>query len=1228
MKKDICCRGLSLLLALVMVLSLPAAAVEGITAEAQQETAGYEQEAESTAAPEEAVQEETAAPEETVTQAQPAQAQEEPAQEQTEQPAGEQEEAKPESVPGLTESAAAQNAVESQQAPEAAVYVDAEGRYLAPEELTAYRTLTMDAVLKEGEQEPAPKAEDLQEEYTGVVAFYDYNEPDEQTRFAHPFFFYYQDGRLQKEQTEMIAALGWLDLRCAPVEQADGEDETVSRLVYTGREVYVQPEAEEHREYLFAFNREDMDNGLFSGTFEDKTYENGLAVQQQEEEPARAETENHTVAASAAETGVQVEWGFFTDAKAYRVFRSTDGGEAEVLADVVNNENLTYLDESAQSGERYVYSVRGYKGNKDLMSADTDYTQTGTWTQQVSAAPIVYLAAPAVSLSSDAKKITVAWSMAQGAESYLVWRSEEGGEWVTLSETPGLVYADTQAQSGKHYFYRVQAKAGESLSAETDPRSDSGNAICLHAVPALTAVVEKSGVSLKWTQDKSATGYRLMRRAAGEKSWTVMKDITSPATVTYVDNGAVNGTQYTYGVRAYYGDVKNMAQSDEASTVLWGAVAEKNVTYLSFESVYSVSGGLMLKWKAVKGVSGYQINYRTSPNGKWLALTDVGNTTSYTLKNVKNGTGYYLALRTYTKDKSGKKVCSGWTIYKTPEVYHAPLKVEVSVLAKGVKISWNVDARATGYRVYRNANGKNVAIANQVVSKGSTAYYLDQSTLANNTVYFYTVRPYYGKQSLAAATTAVQDQWGAYVWVKYQYMSAPVLSAVSNYYTGSKLDWKAVKGAAGYYIYRKDGEKGAWKRIGVVSKGSVVSYIDTSAAKLKSGTPLSYTVRAYGSSKQLGGYDYEGLKLYYLAKPATVKVAQPSASGTAVSWSAVPGATSYYIYRRKGSSGAWTLLGAVAGQKYVDKNVTNRNTVYVYTIRASAKYAKKNYLSAFERAGYSFGIVWNGKERNSWVKKNGNIYYVDKSGYCLTGWHYLSRNGKQYKYFFEPLTGVLVTNLYSKMGVKARELIPMVEVQLSSDDDYPGHATILLFDKTTNSFCIPAVTFRCVGNISLTRVYGSSAYMSAGAGIGDWAELVDDSGIYERYATRIKGTPSYFHSVLYNSPRTKGIWTRSYNNLVRNVNDSSGCIRLQCVFAYLIQDIMKNGYGKDHRVTVEIYHNKKDTGPFGIPQVDTIDTSYDPTDPAYTGKFFYATQLKEGDSYIRVTAGSPTWSYY
>jgi hypothetical protein len=97
---------------------------------------------------------------------------------------------------------------------------------------------------------------------------------------------------------------------------------------------------------------------------------------------------------------------------------------------------------------------------------------------------------------------------------------------------------------------------------------------------------------------------------------------------------------------------------------------------------------------------------------------------------------------------------------------------------------------------------------------------------------------------------------------------------------------------------------------------------------------------------------------------------------------------------------------------------------------------------------------------------------------------------------------------------------------------------------------------------------------------------------------------------------------------VRNVNDSSGCIRLQCVFAYLIQDIMKNGYGKDHRVTVEIYHNKKDTGPFGIPQVDTIDTSYDPTDPAYTGKFFYATQLKEGDSYIRVTAGSPTWSYY
>jgi hypothetical protein len=65
-------------------------------------------------------------------------------------------------------------------------------------------------------------------------------------------------------------------------------------------------------------------------------------------------------------------------------------------------------------------------------------------------------------------------------------------------------------------------------------------------------------------------------------------------------------------------------------------------------------------------------------------------------------------------------------------------------------------------------------------------------------------------------------------------------------------------------------------------------------------------------------------------------------------------------------------------------------------------------------------------------------------------------------------------------------------------------------------------------------------------------------------------------------------------------------------------------------VAVNIYHNKKDVGPFGIPKVKKIPGSqtYDPTDPAITGKFFYDTQLREGDHWISATAGAAPWEWY
>ena len=67
-----------------------------------------------------------------------------------------------------------------------------------------------------------------------------------------------------------------------------------------------------------------------------------------------------------------------------------------------------------------------------------------------------------------------------------------------------------------------------------------------------------------------------------------------------------------------------------------------------------------------------------------------------------------------------------------------------------------------------------------------------------------------------------------------------------------------------------------------------------------------------------------------------------------LSWNAVQGATSYYIYRKAGSATSWTKIATVTSTSYLDKNVVN-GAMYRYTIRA---YVQKT-LSGYNTSGWT-----------------------------------------------------------------------------------------------------------------------------------------------------------------------------------------------------------------------------------------------------------------------------------
>lgn len=152
---------------------------------------------------------------------------------------------------------------------------------------------------------------------------------------------------------------------------------------------------------------------------------------------------------------------------------------------------------------------------------------------------------------------------------------------------------------------------------------------------------------------------------------------------------------------------------------------------------------------------------------------------------------------------------------------------------------------------------------------------------------------------------------------------------IHNSNNGIKIKWNRIKGASGYYIYRKTGNSD-WSKIDTVEGEAKTSYKDKN---VKSGKVYRYTVKAY-SENEVSSYNTAGSRITYLSVPV-IKTLENQPSGIKIKWSGIKGAKGYYIYKKTGS-GAWLRIAAVAGEKkciYWDKNTVNGKKC-IYKVRA------------------------------------------------------------------------------------------------------------------------------------------------------------------------------------------------------------------------------------------------------------------------------------------------------
>lgn len=303
----------------------------------------------------------------------------------------------------------------------------------------------------------------------------------------------------------------------------------------------------------------------------------------------------------------------------------------------------------------------------------------------------------------------------------------------------------------------------------------------------------------------------------------------------------------------------------------------------------------------LKQYSNYEMarNNPTSYNGRYT----IWQFTSEGKVDGINSTGVDMDIE-YYDDGSDKPSLD------TPQLMGA-----VNTKEGNIHVTWKEVNGAEGYRVYRKEPGKSWNRIGETNGVSAVAF-IDTDAVGGKD-YIYTVRAY---------DSVVLSRYNEGLTVRCL-KTANMISAkaVSG---GVHVQWDAVTGAQGYYIYRRN-EETAYQRIGHISDNHVTEYVDDGAI---SGKNNIYTVLAYyGTSKSNYNSD---TSLYYLKAPV-IETTVMKENAVEVQWSRISSAKGYCVYR-KTEGGKWTRMGIATGESacsFSDTSVKSGST-YSYTVRA------------------------------------------------------------------------------------------------------------------------------------------------------------------------------------------------------------------------------------------------------------------------------------------------------
>ena len=314
------------------------------------------------------------------------------------------------------------------------------------------------------------------------------------------------------------------------------------------------------------------------------------------------------------------------------------------------------------------YQLKPYISPSDATNKKLKYTSSDTKVAEVSASGLV------TAKSEGEAKIRAAAT--DGSDEYAVCYVIVTGK----AKVTGITLDRTSAE----------VKRGEklTLNVTVSPSYASNKKVVWKSANTKIATVDANGSVTAKAPGRTKITVTSVENSSYQASCTV----TVPYKITYKlnkgKNNASNPSTYYgkkvtlkkpsrkgYAFAGWYTDAKfkkkitSISSSAKSDYILYAKWTKVKVAKASLTSAKnSKSKQILLKYKKVSGAKGYEISYSTDKKFKKAVTKKNTAKTSYTISKLKKGKTYYVRIRAYKIDSTGKKVYGKYSSVKKAKV--------------------------------------------------------------------------------------------------------------------------------------------------------------------------------------------------------------------------------------------------------------------------------------------------------------------------------------------------------------------------------------------------------------------------------------------------------------------------------------------------------------------------------------------------------------------------------